>query len=82
MGIWLEQMNFNLDFSNLAAPCSWMVFETIDYYLINGIQIYGCLIDCTKAFDTVEHNKLFRNMVDAKVPQIADMNIPQSNSKS
>ena len=27
-------------------------------------------MDCTKAFDTVEHSKLFEKLVKAKVPKI------------
>ena len=32
--------------------------------------MYGCLLDCTKAFDTVEHSKLFEKLLEAKVPKI------------
>ena len=33
-------------------------------------MVYGCLLDCTKAFDTVEHSKLFQKLLDAKMPKI------------
>ena len=32
--------------------------------------MYGCLLDCTKAFDTVEHSRLFEKLLEAKVPKI------------
>ena len=47
-----------------------MVFETIDWYLRNGSIVYGCLLDCTKAFDTILHSKLFEKLLDAKVPPV------------
>ena len=46
------------------------MYETIDHYIRNGSPIYGCLLDCTKAFDTVQHSKLFKKLLDAKVPPI------------
>ena len=65
-------MSFNLAFSLqvVTSLCSWMVFETIDQYLRNGSIIYGCLLDCTKAFDTVEHSRLFQKLLNAKVPPV------------
>ena len=56
-------------FSNTSL-CSWMVFETIDQYLRTGNTVYGCLLDCTKAFDTIEHSKLFQKLQDAGVPLV------------
>lgn len=56
-------------FSNTSL-CSWLVYETIDQYLRNGSIVYGCLLDCTKAFDTVEHSKLFAKLLEAKVPKV------------
>ena len=47
-----------------------MVFETIDYYIRNGSIVYGVLMDCTKAFDTIQHSKLFKKMLDEKVPGV------------
>ena len=39
-------------------------------YLRNGSEVYGCLMDCTKAFDTVQHSLLFKKMLDMKIPMI------------
>ena len=50
--------------------CSWVVYETIDEYIRKGSKIYGVLMDCTKAFDTVKHSLLFKKLLDAKVPSI------------
>ena len=47
-----------------------MVFETIDSYLQHGSVVYGCLLDCTKAFDTIRHSTLFTKLINAKLPPV------------
>ena len=64
MEISCRQMTSNFQPCSSTSLCSCMVLETIDHYLRNGSQVYGCLLDCSKAFDTVQHSKL----IDAKVP--------------
>ena len=68
----LKNNDFQFGFQQLSntSLCSWMVYETIDQYLRNGSTVYGCLLDCTKAFDTVEHSKLFQKLLDSKVPPV------------
>ena len=41
--------------------------ETINYYRRGGSDVFCCLLDCKKAFDTVEHAKLFRKLLE-KIP--------------
>ena len=55
---------------SLGTLCSWVVFETIDSYIRSGSIVYVVLMDCTKAFDTVMHSKLFKKMLEAKVPGV------------
>ena len=31
-----------------------------------GSVVYGCLLDCTKAFNTDEHSRLFPKLIDSK----------------
>ena len=42
----------------------------IDSYLQRNSVIYGCLLDCTKAFDTIRHSTLFLKLIDAKIPPV------------
>ncbi len=37
-----------------------MVQETISYYVNNGSNVYGLMLDASKAFDRVNYCKLFR----------------------
>ena len=61
--------DFQFGFQELSntSLCSWVVYETIDSYIRNGSIVYGCLLDCTKAFDTVKHSLLFQKLLDARV---------------
>ena len=68
----LKTNDFQFGFQSFSSTslCSWMVFETIDSYLQHGSNVYGCLLDCTKAFDTIEHSKLFEKLIVAKLPPV------------
>lgn len=68
----LKTNEFQFGFQPFSSTtlCSWMVFETIDSYLQHGSNVFGCLLDCTKAFDTIEHSKLFEKLISAKVPPV------------
>ena len=41
--------------------------ETIQYYRSNGSNVYMTLLDCTKAFDKIQHTKLFRTLMNKKI---------------
>ena len=64
--------DFQFGFQELSntSLCSWVVYETIDQFIRNGSLVYGCLLDCTKAFDTIKHSILFEKLLEAKVPPI------------
>ena len=66
----LDDLQFGFQKNNSTSLCSWVAFETIDYYLRNGSIVYGVLMDCTKAFDTIQHSKLFGKMLEAEVPGV------------
>lgn len=66
----LDELQFGFQKANSTSLCTWMVYETIDMYIRNGSTVYGALMDCTKAFDTVQHSKLFLKMLDAGVPAV------------
>ena len=59
-------MNCNLAFS--AKHQRQCVVETIDYYLRNGSEVFTCIMDMSKAFDKVQHSKLFWKIIDKGIP--------------
>ena len=50
--------------------CTWTVIETVDYFLRQGGEVFGCMMDMSKAFDRVKHSLLFRKLLVAGLPVI------------
>ncbi len=50
--------------------CTSAVKETVQYYLNTNSSIYACMLDADKAFDKVHFGKLFKLLVDRKMPSI------------
>ena len=50
-----------------TSLCSFLVSETIQYYRSHGSNVYMLSLDCTKAFDLVQHTKLFNIMIDRSI---------------
>ena len=46
--------------------------EAVSYYVNYGNSVYGILglLDATKAFDSVDYYKLFRILIDRKLPLV------------
>jgi hypothetical protein len=42
-----------------AVVCTWTVKEVICYFLSRCSLVYACFLDCSKAFDLVNHDILF-----------------------
>ena len=53
-----------------ANMCTWTAIETVSYFLRNGGNVYGCLMDMTKAFDLVKHSILFKKFLCAGLSPI------------
>lgn len=71
-GEFLQFDDFQFGYQNNSSTslCSWVALETIYQYLQANGTVYGCFMDCTKAFDTVKHSLLFQKLLDAKIPPI------------
>jgi hypothetical protein len=48
--------------------CIFLLKETIRYYMSQGSPVFVCFLDAKKAFDRVNHWKLFKKMIDRNVP--------------
>ena len=60
------QFGFRKDHSTTLA-CS-VLKNVIDYYRLNGSHVFACFLDMSKAFDMVNHNKLFKMLVSLNFP--------------
>ena len=61
-------MQFAYKTQHSTALCSVVYFETLQYYKQNGSQVYGCLLDTSKAFDRIHYRKLFNILISRTLP--------------
>jgi len=50
--------------------CTFVLKETVAYYTRNDSSVYCVLLDATKAFDRIQYIKLFKRLIDRKLPAI------------
>ncbi len=46
------------------AQCTWAAKEVISYYNNKGSSVYAHVLDCSKAFDKISHDVLFKRLYD------------------
>ena len=66
----LDDLQFSYQSDVSTSMCTWVAVETISYFLRNGNEVYTCLMDMSKAFDTVQHSQLFRKLLEQGMPAI------------
>ena len=64
-----DELQFGFKKASSTTLCTWSVIETVNYYKRGGTDVFGCLLDCKKAFDTVEHAKIFKKLIE-RIPLI------------
>ena len=50
-----------------TTMCTSMITETISYFVNKGSNVYGLVLDATKAFDRINYCKLFRILIERNV---------------
>ncbi len=65
----LFSSNLQVSFKPGASTslCTSMVQETISYYISNGSNVYGLMLDASKAFDHVNYCRLFRILLEKNI---------------
>lgn len=66
----LHDLQFSYQSNVSTSMCTWMAVETISYFLRNGSEVYTCMMDMSKAFDTVKHSVLFETLLEQGMPCI------------
>ena len=66
----LDDLQFSYQANVSTSMCSWLALETISYFSRNGSDVFTCLMDMSKAFDTVKHSVLFNKLLDQGMPEI------------
>ena len=57
-----DDLQFSYQQNCSTTMCTWLMIESTNYFLRNGSNVYSCFMDMRKAFDTVEHSKLFQKL--------------------
>ncbi len=58
-----SELQFAYKSKTSTTQCAWMAREVISYYNNNGSGVYACLLDCSKAFDCVRHDKQLQKLM-------------------
>lgn len=66
----LDDLQFGYQSEVSTSMCTFLAVETIDYFQRNNSDVYSCLMDMSKAFDTVQHSVLFQKLLDQGMPEI------------
>ena len=66
----LDDLQFSYQSNVSTSMCTWVAVESISYFLRNGSEVYTCLMDMSKAFDTVQHSHLFKKLLEQGMPAI------------
>ena len=62
-----DQLQFAYQKNNSTTMCSWMVTSVIEHYLNDGSRVFGASMDMSKAFDMVDWNFLFSDLLKRRV---------------
>ena len=64
-----DDLQFGYQENCSTNMCTWMAVETIDYFTRNGSDVFVCVMDMKKAFDTVKHSILFQKLIKRGIPK-------------
>ena len=65
-----SQYQFGFETDSSSAMCSWTAIEVINQFKLSGSNVYGCMLDYRKAFDFVNHSKMFKILIERHVSLI------------
>ena len=65
-----DSMQFGFKSGVSTTQCTWVVHEVTNYFMRRGSAVNACLLDCSKAFDKVKFDILFRKLIDRGLPPI------------
>ena len=65
-----DDNQFGFQASSSTVMATWTAIEVINWFTRQGASIYACLLDYRKAFDLVNHVKMFKNLMNRSMPLI------------
>lgn len=65
-----DQNQFGFESGSSTSMCSWTVVEVVNYFSRKGSPVFAALLDYRKAFDLVNHVKMFKNLIGRGISNI------------
>ena len=65
-----DQLQFGYQKLSSTVMCTWAAASVIGHFNRVGNDVFGALLDCSKAFDMVEWVTLFRDLIKRKVSSV------------
>ena len=59
----LDDLQFSYQENCSTTMCSWLLVESVSYFMRRNNEIFSCMTDMSKAFDMVKHSVLFRKLI-------------------
>ena len=59
----LDDLQFSYQKKCSTTMCSWLLIETVSYFIRNNTEVFSCMTDMSKAFDMVRHSTLFKKLI-------------------
>ena len=66
----MDDLQFSYQKDCSTTMCTWLVVESVSYFLRNGNEVFSCFMDMKKAFDMVKHSLLFRKLIHKNLSPI------------
>ena len=63
-----DQLQFGFKKATGCANAIHLFRSTVDYYKSKGSTVYSATLDISKAFDMINHYKLFDSLIKAGIP--------------
>ena len=63
-----SDMQFGFKDGCSTNTCTFVMKETISYYVNNGSHVYAAFLDATKAFDRINYCRLFKLLLKREIP--------------
>ena len=65
--LFTNDIKFSFKANSSTTMCTTMIRETISYFVNKGSNVYGMVLDATKAFDRINYCKLFRILLERNI---------------
>ena len=65
--LFTNDLQFSFKANSSTTMCTTMIRETISYFVNKGSNVYGMVLDATKAFDRINYCKLFRILLERNI---------------